>query len=209
MPGKRPCCTYVQAIYDQAKSGSSIAHSTRAEFREPGSGILVCMNNYDFVLGLRAIRGYGEQPISSEDMTAILEGARWTGSSKNLQNWAFVVVTDREQLDRVAACGRYTDPVRNSAATVVLVEERGGYEFDSGRVAQNIMLAAKARGVASCPITLHDRERAAELLRLGEGRSCHYAVALGYPAVGAEPAVLGGRKPLADLVHWQTYGGLR
>jgi nitroreductase len=164
------------------------------------------MNSYDFVLGLRAIRDYGEQPISSEDMTAILEAARWTGSSKNQQNWAFVVITDREQLDRVAACGRFTDPVRNSAATIVIVEESGGNEFDSGRAAQNIMLAAKAVGVASCPITLHHRERAADVVDLGEGRTCQYAVALGYPKVGAEPAVLGGRKPLADLVHWQTYG---
>ncbi|MDJ0496340.1 MAG: nitroreductase family protein [Acidimicrobiia bacterium] len=167
------------------------------------------MSNYDFVLGLRAIRGYGEQPVSSEHMTAILEAARWTGSAKNRQDWAFVVVTEREQLERVATCGHYTDPVRNSAATIVIVEEPGGYEFDSGRVAQNIMLAAKALGVASCPITLHHSDRVSEVLHLAEGRSCRYAVALGYPLPGAEPAVLGGRKPLADLVHWQTYGGSR
>ena len=165
------------------------------------------MNSYDFVLSLRAIRSYGEQPISSEHMTAILEAARWTGSSKNLQAWSFVVATDREQLERVASCGRFTDPVRNSAATIVIVEEPGGNEFDSGRAAQNIMLAAKALGVASCPITLHDTETAGDVLGLSEGRTCHYAVALGYPAPGAGPAVFGGRKPLTDLVHWDTYGG--
>lgn len=167
------------------------------------------MNNYEFVLGLRAIRGYGEQPLSAEHMTAILEAARWTGSSKNQQRWAFVVVTDGEQLERIAACGRFTDPVRNSAATIVIVEEPGGNEFDSGRVAQSIMLAAKAVGVASCPITLHDRESAAAVLDLGDRRTCHYAVALGYPMEGVGPAALGGRKPLAELVHWQTYGGER
>ena len=207
MPGKRPCCTYVRAIYDQAKSGYSVTDSAAAKSPLSYGGILLCMNNYEFVLSLRAIRGYGEQPISSEDMTAILEAARWTGSSKNLQNWAFVVVSDREQLRRVAGCGRYTDPVRNSAATIVIVEEPGGNEFDSGRAAQNIMLAAKASGVASCPITLHDTEKAGAILGLSEGRTCHYAVALGYPAPGAEPAVFGGRKPLSDLVHWDTYGG--
>lgn len=164
------------------------------------------MNNYDFVVGLRAIRSYEDRPITPEDMTAILEAARWTGSSKNRQNWAFVVVTEPEQLERVAACGRFTDPVRNSAATVVLVEEPGGNEFDSGRAAQNIMLAARARGVASCPITLHDAKGARDALNLSEGRSCRYAVALGYPTAGAEPAVLGGRKPLTALVHWEKYG---
>jgi nitroreductase len=164
------------------------------------------MNNYAFVAGLRAIRTYEDKPISPEHLRAILEAARWTGSSKNQQKWAFVVVSDREQLERVAACGRFTDPVRDSAATIVLVEESGGNEFDSGRAAQNIMLAARALGVASCPITLHDRDQAAQVLELGEGRSCHYAVALGYPTEGAEPATLGGRKPLSDLVHSETYG---
>ncbi len=163
------------------------------------------MNNYDFLVGLRAIRDYRDEPITEDDMAAILEAARWTGSSKNLQNWAFVVVQDKPQLGRLADCGTYTDPVRNSVATIVIVEEDGGYEFDSGRVAQNIMLAADAIGVASCPITLQRQDAAAELLGLTDGRTCHYAVSLGYPAPSAGPRVKGGRKPLDDLVHWETY----
>jgi nitroreductase len=163
------------------------------------------MNNYEFVVGLRALRDYRDEPISEIDMTSILEAARWTGSSKNLQKWAFVVVQDKDQLRRVADCGTFTDPVRNSAATIVIVEEDGGYEFDSGRVAQNIMLAADAIGVASCPITLQRQDSAAELLGLTDGRTCHYAVSLGYPAPAAAPKVKGGRKPLDDLVHWETY----
>ena len=35
---------------------------------------------------------------------------------------------------------------------IAIVQEPGGYEFDSGRLAQNIMLAADAVGVASCPV---------------------------------------------------------
>ena len=109
---------------------------------------------YDFVLGLRAIRSYREEPLSEEDLAAILEAARWTGSSKNRQDWSFVVVTDREELQALAECGDFTDPVRRSAATIVIVQEPGGYEFDSGRVAQNIMLAAKAIGVSISPLLL-------------------------------------------------------
>jgi nitroreductase len=162
-------------------------------------------NLYEFILGLRAIRDYEATVISDADMTAILEAARWTGSSKNLQNWAFVVVQDEEQLGRLAECGSFTAPILASAATIVIVEEAGGYEFDSGRVAQNIMLAAAAIGVASCPITLHRQEAAAALLGLTDGRTCHYAVTLGYPTLVAAPKKKGGRKPLADLVHWERY----
>ncbi len=163
------------------------------------------MDEYTFVVGLRAIRDYDDRPLAGEDLTQILEAARWTGSSKNLQNWSFVVVQDREQLENLCRSGSFTDPVRRSAATIAIVEEPGGYEFDSGRVAQNIMLGAAAIGVASCPITLHRDEVAAEVLELPEGRRSRYAVALGYPATGAGPARFGGRKPLDALVHWERY----
>jgi len=160
---------------------------------------------YDFVFGLRAIRDYQSTAISDEHMTAILEAARWTGSSKNLQNWSFIVVKDKDHKARLAGCGDFTDPMRNAPTTIVIVREPDGYEFDSGRVAQNIMLAAAAIGVASCPITLHRDRDAADLLGVGADRSCRYAIALGYPTEGAKASKFGGRKALEDLVHWERY----
>lgn len=151
------------------------------------------------------MRAYEKRPIARTDLDAILEAARWTGSAKNRQDWSFIVIQDPDQLERVAGCGDFTDPIRNSAATIVIVAEPGGYEFDSGRLAQNVMLAASALGVVSCPITLHRQQDAEQLLGVGDGRSCRYAVALGYPAPGAAPSKLGGRKPLDELVHWERY----
>jgi nitroreductase len=162
-------------------------------------------DRYHFVLALRAIRQYRDEPLAPEHLTAILEAARWTGSAKNRQDWSFIVIQDREQLEKVAECGDHTDPLRNSAAAIVIVAEPGGYEFDSGRLAQNIMLAASALGVASCPITLHRDDDAARVLGVAGGRKCRYAVALGYPAPQAGPAHFGGRKPLDELVHWERY----
>ena len=162
-------------------------------------------DHYEFVVGLRALRDYQSKPITEEDMAAILEAARWTGSSKNLQNWSFVVIDDPEVKSRFADCGKFTVPVRNAPAAIAIVEEPGGYEFDSGRVAQNIMLAVAAIGIASCPITIHSHREAAEVLGLPEGRRCRYAVSLGYPAPGAGPRFKGGRKPLDELVHYNRY----
>lgn len=161
---------------------------------------------YEFLLSLRAIRSYRDEPLGDDDLEAVLEAARWTGSSKNRQNWSFVVVSDRSRLQELAGCGDFTDPVRASAATIVIVQEPEGYEFDTGRVAQNIMLAAKAIGVASCPITLHRDGDARRLLGVPEDRRTRYAVALGYPSEEAAPARWGGRKPAEDLVHRERYG---
>ncbi len=161
---------------------------------------------YDFILGLRAIRSFRDEELADDDLAAILEAARWTGSSKNRQSWSFVVVTGDDELGALAACGDFTDPVRDSAATIVIVQEPEGYEFDSGRAAQNIMLAAKALGVASCPITLHRDGDARALLGVPADRRTRYAVALGYPTDDASPRRFGGRRPLESLVHRGRYG---
>lgn len=162
-------------------------------------------DTYDRILKLRAIRSYDDRQLSDDDLNRILEAARWTGSSKNRQNWSWVVIQDADQRQRLATAGDFTDPIRNAPTVIALVQEPDGYEMDTGRLAQNIMLAADAIGVASCPITLHREEQAAEVLGLPQGRRCRYAVTLGYPGTQAGPARMGGRKDMAELLHRDRY----
>jgi nitroreductase len=163
-------------------------------------------DTYSAILALRAIRTFRDETIAPADLDRVLEAARWTGSSKNRQNWSFVVVDDPDQKARVCSAGDFTTPVANAPMVICLVEEPGGYEFDTGRLAQNIMLAADAIGLATCPITLHRDAIAAEVLELPEGCRCRFAVAIGYPAEDAAPARFGGRKPLEDITHHDRYG---
>ena len=162
-------------------------------------------DTYDRILRLRAIRSFLLDPPTADELAKLLEAARWTGSSKNLQKWSFVVV-DGDQKERLAACGNFTDPLRNAPVAIALVEEQGGYEFDTGRAAQNVMLAADAIGIATCPITLHRDGDAATVLGLPEGARCRYAIALGYPSDGAAPARFGGRKPMNEVAYRNRHG---
>lgn len=157
---------------------------------------------YELILSQRALRDYEKRPIAVEHLEAILEAARWTGSSKNRQDWSFLVVTDPDRLEGLADCGDFTQPVRDSAATIVLVREPGGNDFDIGRAAQNVMLAATTWGVASCPITLHWSGQAKEFLGLDEGQEAMYAVALGYPVAEAKPRRFGGRKSREEVIRF-------
>lgn len=160
---------------------------------------------YEEILRLRAIRDYQPQPLEQSDLAAILEAGRWTGTSKNRQDWAVVVVGDAGQRDLLASCGDFTEPIRRAPVTLVLVQEGKQYEFDIGRVAQNMMLAAAALGVASCPVTLHRSEQARQVLRVPEEKTTRYAIALGYPGNNAGPAKLGGRKPVISFIHHERY----
>jgi len=164
---------------------------------------------YRGIVSLRAIRSFREDTLADDDLSAILEAAQWTGSSKNRQNWSFIVVRDPEQQRRLADCGDFTDPIRNAPVTLALVQEPEGYEFDTGRLAQNVMVASGAIGVASCPITLHREADAGAVLGLPAGARCRYAIALGYASAESGPARFGGRKPLSEIAFEDRYGRAR
>jgi nitroreductase len=166
------------------------------------------MNNcYQDILSLRSIRTFENRALEGGDLDAVLEAARWTGSAKNSQDWSFIVVTDPGQKDRLCEAGDFMTPVRNAPIAICLVQEREGYEFDTGRLAQNIMLAADAIGLATCPVTLHREEVAADVLQLPDGVRCRYAIAIGYPTSNSGATKMGGRKSIDDLVHRNHHGG--
>jgi nitroreductase len=165
-------------------------------------------SNYQPILKLRAMRHYQDRQLSEDNLDAILEAARWTGSSKNSQNWKFVVVKEPDQRAALAEAGSFTDPVRRAPCVIALVDLSSGYEFDVGRAAQNIMLAADAIGVGSCPVTLHDGAKAARVLGIPEGTAVRYAVTLGYPPEGSSANKgfgKGGRKARQEVVSFESY----
>jgi len=54
------------------------------------------------IFARRSIRKYTAKPISREDIKTILQAAMAAPSSSNRKPWHFIVVTDRQQLDKLA-----------------------------------------------------------------------------------------------------------
>lgn len=167
---------------------------------------------YAAIKGLRVVRNFTDRQLSADDLEAILDAGRWTGSAKNRQNWAIVVVQDRTQLDRLAECGDFTTPVRNAPTTLVPVRLPEAYEWDMGRLAQNMMLAAAARGVGSCPVTFHREQDAKAVLGVPADHGARYGITLGYPDFEAEREArsrssMSGRKSLETLVMRDRFEG--
>jgi nitroreductase len=163
----------------------------------------------------RVVRAYAERPIEADHLRAILEAGRRAGSSKNQQRWDFIVVADRDRLARLADVGPYARHISGAAAVVALVtpDPAGpghplSVVWDSGGAAAQMMLAAWALGVGSCPVTVYEQDLARSILGYPDDRWCEYLIALGYPA---DPAVMrapnrpGGRRPLDEIVHEETW----
>jgi nitroreductase len=122
-------------------------------------------------------RRYADRPIPDEAIGRILDAGRLAGSSRNRQDWEFVVVSDR---DALAGTVYAPDNVRTAALAIAIVCPRA---FDVGRAVQNMMLAAWGDGIASCPNGVADAAAAAELI----GGEPAIVLSFGYPARPRDP----------------------
>lgn len=160
---------------------------------------------------MRAVRRFSDEPIPDDVLADILRVARWTGSSKNDQPWEVVVVRDRATLEALAQLGPYAGHLAGARIGIVLVMAPG-YDFDAGRLAQNVMLAAWAHGIGSCVGSIYpepNNTRAKELLGVPADRVLDTAISFGYPTVPVQPrpgGVPAARKSEGELVSWERYG---
>lgn len=162
---------------------------------------------------VRSVRSFRPDPVSEEALTEILEVARWTGSGSNHQPWTFVVVRERATLSAIAAASPNVRHIAGAAAAVVIVMDGDTPEietFDEGRVAERILVAATALGLASAIgwIMPAGAAAVATLLGVPEGRRVRTLVSLGYPtAEGARPKSAPGtaRRPLAEMVRFERF----
>ncbi len=163
------------------------------------------MDTHTCIRTKRDSRAYAEKPISEESLQRILQSGRMAGSSKNTQPWRFLVLRDDARKSELAACGQFAQHVPSAPAVVAVVLLPSGGEFDAGRAAQNMMLAAWADGITSCPVAMHDRECAARALGLPDGHRVAIILAFGYPA--SEESLHRGipRTPLAELVRYERW----
>ncbi|MGH2406089.1 MAG: nitroreductase family protein [bacterium] len=175
------------------------------------------MDAYLAVVGKREVRRYQSRPVPEPVLTQILEAGRASGSSRNRQPWRFIVVTDRARLREVSGLVSRPANVAEAPAAIVVAIASPRSAFDTGRTAQNMMLAAWTLGVGTCPNTPTDEAALKTALGLPAEMAVPTVLSLGYPAPGerrplqkADPEkVLGriNRMPLADLVRREGSAG--
>jgi nitroreductase len=146
------------------------------------------MDAFLAVASKREVRRYADRPIPEEVQRRILEAGRVAGSSKNRQPWRFVVLADREAVERAAEAVWAADNVLGAALVIgLIVRGKGPVSFDAGRAAQNMMLAAWALGVGSCPNGIADRVGLNRALRIGDDEKVAAVLSFGYPAKLIDP----------------------
>ena len=160
------------------------------------------MTPYETIITKRDLRVYTDQPVPDEVMGRILQAGRMAGSAKNLEVNRLLLVTDQAVKDALAGAGDFSSWIGSSAAIVGFVSPLDALrEFDVGRQAQNMMLAAHAEGVGSCPVTLQHQDRVRAAVGLPPDMWMGMVITLGYPVDDHPDSPLKRRRlPLAELV---------
>jgi nitroreductase len=175
------------------------------------------MQTREAIRTVRVVRKFTDQPLPEETVTAILDAGRRAGSSKNLQRWAFIVVKDRDTLERLSKVGPYAGHLAGASVAIAQIVPRAAdgtwapsesVMWDLGRAAQNMVLAAWEMGVGSAPATVYDEPMCRSILEYPEDQFCGYVFSFGYPADPSKltnPPKAGGRVALDELVHRERW----
>ena len=150
-------------------------------------------------------RFYEEAAISGEDLALMVEAARYSASSRNIQPLKYYICNSREMNEKIfptlAWAGYLTEwdgPVegeRPSAYIIQLLDKNisAAASCDHGITAQSMLLQAVELGFGGCIIASVKRETLSKILGLPEHLEILQVLALGKPKEVVTRTVRPGR----------------
>jgi nitroreductase len=142
----------------------------------------------------RQIRDFNDLPLTDDELFAITEAARWSGSNSNSQPWRFIVIRDPSTLRQLADLGMpSTRSLQRAVAAVAIAipaakDRVVSYAFDDGRVAERMLVATTMLGIGGAIAWIGPdlREAARGILGIPDDWLVRTVVALGHPSEAAK-----------------------
>jgi nitroreductase len=166
------------------------------------------MDAYEAIVTKRDTREYEDRSVAEDDLRRILQAGRMAGSSKNEQPIRAIVIRDSQRKAELARCGNFATHLPSSPLVIVLVRFEGSRPFDAGRTAQNMMVAANAMGIASCPVGIQHDDCARDVLHLPADTLVAMALTFGYP-LGGRAAGRGEQRVAIEEFTYRDSWGVR
>lgn len=159
----------------------------------------------------RSVRAYLDQPVPRELLTEIVSAGTLAPSGSNLQGWMIYVYQGRAALEKIK---RFTPGLGQAPPCLMLLctdleyirGKKGGRLaeqvmscMDIAMMAENMMLAAADRGLATCPIRSFQPALIARLLDLPETMLPQLMLSIGYPVSLPNMPL---RRPLGEILRF-------
>ncbi len=167
----------------------------------------------------RSIRKFLNKDVEAEKVDQLVEAALRAPSSRGLNPWEFIIVTEKGLLEKLAKAKKHGSSFLNNAPLGVVVcadpEKCDVWIEDASIASTYIQLAAESLGLGSCWVQirdrLHDKGNTAEeyvsgLLNIPGNLRIESVIAIGYPDEKKSPH---SREELQyEKVHLNLYGRL-
>lgn len=164
----------------------------------------------------RSYRKYLKKPIEFEKIGIILEAACCAPSSGNLQHWKFIIVNDRDKVEKIAGYSFQQYWISNAPMLIAVCSicekqesffgKRGSMLYSIQGVAaaiENMLLAATGLGLGSCWVGGFEEDRVKDILQVPSNVNLHALITLGYPdEIPQKKDII----PLDTCVYFDVYG---
>jgi nitroreductase len=170
------------------------------------------MDIYELIRTRKSVRSYQNRSVEQEKLDRLMEAARMAPSASNRQEWRFVVVTDPEQREKLAAAASNQRFVAEAAVVIACCAKSDGhimkcglpsYPIDVSIAIDHITLAATAEGLGTCWIGAFDQEAVKKLLGIPDEVKVVQLLTLGYPV---DPSAVSKRRlELDEIVHAERW----
>ena len=150
------------------------------------------------ILSRRSIRKFKNIPIKEEDIKTLLECAMAAPSAGNEQPWHFIVIDNREILDKIPKFHPYSEMLYESPLAIVVCGEKSLEKYkdriplDCSTATENLLLAAHSLGLGAVWLGVYPEKQrisdVSELLEIPDGVIPISLIALGYPDEKKEPS---------------------
>jgi len=169
----------------------------------------------DNIMTRTSIRSFTSQPVPEALIEQMLRAGMAAPTAMNAQPWEFVVLNDRDTLNKLAGKLRYARMLEQAPLAIVVCGrdkwlDREGNERenifwvdDCSAATENILLAAHALGLGAVWTAAKDErgEIVKDALGIPEGYKTLNVIAIGYPA--ENPAPKDKWKP--EKIHWNKF----
>lgn len=112
------------------------------------------MDMLNAILHRRSVRQYTDEPIAEDKLNAILCAGLSAASSKNRRPWEFIVVRDRNMLDRLCHCRPGAENLLGKCTAAIIVAANSDmvdvWVEDCASAMTQMHLMADALGIGSC-----------------------------------------------------------
>ncbi|MGB4428427.1 MAG: nitroreductase family protein [Thermacetogeniaceae bacterium] len=150
------------------------------------------MDALEAILTRRSIRRYPAEPVAEDLIKKLLEAAMYAPSAHNQQPWQFIVIQDRQLLDKIPEFHPYSSMLKSAPLAILVCGDSSRFKSsyfwpqDCAAATQNILLAARALGLGTVWMGVYPKENLMEglrtLFKIPEEIIPFSLIAVGYPA---------------------------